>query len=134
MSRYKTEQRQKLLEIFKNNGHQYLSASDIQKKCSNEDISLSAIYRNLKSMEQDGLISKVIDGQKSEAHYHFVDPDCCVGSIHLKCESCDRVYHLNRHISNMIFGFAKDELNFSINNVAAFLQGKCENCSQIHNK
>ncbi len=131
MSKYQTEQRQKLLEVFKGSDNQSFSASDIIKKCENDDISVSAIYRNLKSMENDGLICKVMDNKRSEALYHYVNPDNCVGVIHLKCENCENTYHINKHISNMIMNLAKEDFKFSINSKTAFLYGICDNCSQI---
>ncbi len=134
MSRYQTEQRQKLLEVFKNSEHKSFSASDILKKCGNDDISISAIYRNLKIMESEGLICKVVDNKKSEALYHYVNPNSCVGIIHLKCEDCENTYHVNKHISNMIFELAKEDLRFTISDTSAFLYGKCDNCSQINTK
>ncbi len=132
--KYQTEQRQKLLNLFKNNHHHSFSATDILSEFKDEDISISAIYRNLKDMEKEGLICKIAEKGRSEAVYHYVDPDSCVGIIHLKCESCDNIYHLNKHISNMLIGIANDEHNFSINHSGAFLYGKCENCSQINTK
>ncbi len=131
MSKYQTEQRQKILEAFKNNEHNSFSAQDILKKCGNDDISISAIYRNLKIMEEEGLICKVVDNKKSEALYHYVKPDVCFGVIHLKCETCEKTYHLNKHISNMLINIAKDELDFNVSESSAFLFGKCDNCSQI---
>ncbi len=120
-----------LLRLFKSGGHRSLSAADIFKECENEDISLSAIYRNLKTMEDEGLICKVAGNRKSEAYYHYVNPHSCVGVVHLKCECCENVFHLNTHVSNFIFNFVQDEMGFTINNKSAFLLGKCGNCSQI---
>ncbi len=133
MSKYNTEQRQKMLELFKNSEHQSFSAGDILEKCGNDDISISAIYRNLKTMENEGLICKVIDNKRPEALYHYVNPQICHGIIHLKCENCQNTYHLNRHISAMLINLAEDEFKFSVNGSAAFLYGKCDNCSQISN-
>ncbi len=131
MSKYQTEQRQKLLDLFKNSGHQSFSASDILNKFGNDDISISAIYRNLKTMENEGLICKVVDNKRPESLYHYINPKSCLGVIHLKCENCENTYHLNRHISDMIMNMAKDDLKFTVSNTSAFLYGKCDNCSQI---
>ncbi len=130
MGKYQTDQRQKLIELFKSSGHQPYSASDILKKFDDESISVSAIYRNLKDMEQEGLICKLTQKGRSEAIYYYVNPESCVGIVHLKCEVCETVYHLNRHISNILIAAAKDDFNFSINRSGVFLHGKCELCSQ----
>ncbi len=133
MSKYRTEQREKLLALFKDSAHRSYSASDILNEFGEDVISISAIYRNLKKMEEDGLICKLAGKGRAEAAYHYVDPCECVGIVHLKCEHCDKTYHINRHISNMLIGMAKDDFNFSINHSGAFLYGKCEHCSQIIN-
>ncbi len=129
MSKYKTEQRQKLLELFKKSDHQTFSARDILSQFHSEEISISAIYRNLKEMEKQGLICKVNEKGRAEALYQYVHPQSCVGIIHLKCDNCGNTYHINRHVSNMVLNMASDELNFKINNSAAFLYGLCGNCS-----
>ncbi len=134
MSKYETEQRNMLLELFKNSDHQSLSANDILKHFTDEKISISAIYRNLKQMEHDGLICKVNTKGRSEALYHYVNPHSCVGIIHLICQNCENTYHVNRHVSAMIFNMASDEFNFSITSTGTFLYGLCNRCQTTNNK
>ncbi len=128
MNKYQTDQRQKLLQLFQNSGHDYFSALDIFNSLNSEDISMSAIYRNIKDMENEGVICKVNEKGRQEALYHYVNPESCLGVVHLKCEKCKNTYHLNRHISNMITCIAKDVFNFSLNNAGAFLYGVCDKC------
>ncbi len=130
MSKYQTEQRQILLELFKSSEHKSFSAVDIFNELKNDDISISAIYRNLKEMESDKLICKVNQKGRSETLYHYVNPKSCIGVIHFKCENCENTYHLNKHISSMISNIAKDEFNFSLNSSGTFLYGKCPKCAQ----
>ncbi len=134
MSKYQTEQRQKLLKLFKMSDHQTLSARDILDKFNNEEISISAIYRNLKEMEKEGHICKVVEKGRSEALYQYVHPHSCVGIIHLKCENCDNTYHINRHISHMIINLANDDFNFTIKDTSAVLYGLCNTCVEQGNK
>ena len=132
MIKYQTEQRKVLISLFEKDGHRTYSAHDIISAIPDAGISLSAIYRNLKALENDGIISKINDPKQAEARYHYLNKQDCVGVVHLKCENCNQIYHLNRHISDMIFALAKDELNFLLNKSGAFLYGKCKNCSQIN--
>ncbi len=134
MIKYATEQRKILLSLFEKNKHETFSANDILSEIPDAGISLSAIYRNLKAMENEGIICKSNDPKQSEAHYHYINPEGCVGIIHLKCEVCNKIYHLNSSISNMIFDFSKEEIGFSLNKSGAFLYGICNNCSQINSK
>ncbi|MFI3212294.1 MAG: transcriptional repressor [Eubacteriales bacterium] len=128
MSKYKTEQRKKLITLFENNIHRTLSAQDIATALDGQGISTSAIYRNLTEMVDEGLLCKVSSQNRSGSLYQYVDPNHCVGVIHFKCEKCDATFHLDRSISQMIMNIAKEHYHFSINGGSAFLYGRCENC------
>lgn len=130
MSKYQTEQRKKLISLFKNKQHHTLSVHDIYLALEENDISMSAIYRNLSEMVNEGLLCKVSEQNRSGSLYQYVDPDHCAGIIHFKCESCDATFHLDKSISQMIISIAQEHHGFTVNGSSAFLYGKCENCSQ----
>lgn len=131
MIKYHTNQRKVLLSIFEKDNQRSYSVQDIIEAIPDAEISQSAVYRNLKAMEEEGIICKINDPKQTEAQYHYIKPCGCRGVIHFKCEICGRIYHLNSNVSSMIYSFAKDELGFSLNKAGAFLHGKCDNCSQI---
>ncbi len=129
MTKYKTEQRKKLIDFFQKNMHRSVSAQDIYDSLDSRDISMSAIYRNLSDMENDGQICRVNDSIRQGMFYQYMDPDHCFNVVHLKCKKCDATFHLNQHISQMMVGYAKEEYDFKINCTGAFLYGECEKCS-----
>lgn len=131
MSKYQTEQRKKLISLFEKSPHKTLSAQDIATALENQDISISAIYRNLSEMVNEELLCKISGKNRSGSLYQYVDPHHCAGIIHLKCDSCEATYHLDRNISQMVMGIANDTFAFHINGSAAFLYGKCAKCSQL---
>lgn len=134
MNKYNTEQRKKLIQLFEGNPHHTFSAQDIASALHSQDISTSAIYRNLSEMVKEGLLCKVSEKNRSGSLYQYVDPNHCVGVIHFKCENCSTTYHLDRNISQMIMNIARDDYGFQINGSAAFLYGICEHCSKTkHN-
>lgn len=130
MSKYITEQRKNLLDLFENSRHQSFSANEIQELLANKDVSTSAIYRNLTEMVKEGLLCKVSEKNRSGTLYQYVDPEHCVGVIHFKCQSCNSTFHLDKNISQMVIAVAKDAFEFNVNGKAAFLYGECSNCSQ----
>ncbi len=134
MSKYQTEQRKKLVTLFENSPHQTLSAQDIAVALNDQSISISAIYRNLAEMVEDGLLCKVSEKNRSGSLYQYMDPNHCAGIVHFKCDSCNATYHLDRNISQMIMGIAQDSFSFEINGTAAFLYGKCSKCSHKNNE
>ena len=131
MSKYKTEQRKILVDYFEHNNHQSLSAQEIFTALDNQDISMSAIYRNLSEMEKEGIVCKVDGDNRQTAYYQYINSKECIGAIHLKCQTCDTTLHLNHNIAQMMMGFTKEEYGFIINPCGAFLYGKCAKCSQI---
>ncbi len=124
MEKYQTKQRQKLIALFEARVHQALTPRAIHDLLEGEGISLSAIYRNLALMEQDGLL------HKEGSAYRYVSPNECKDIIHLKCEACECTLHLNKSISRMLLDLAREEFQFHLNSSTAFLYGKCANCSQ----
>ncbi len=131
MKKYKTKQREKLLSLLRRNGHRSFSAQALFEEYSDEGISLSAIYRNLAEMEQEGLICKVSKKGEKRALYQYVNPAECCGHIHLICADCEETIHLSKSVSQLVFNLSEEEFQFSINSSAAYLYGKCANCSQI---
>ncbi len=130
MSKYHTEQRRILINFFKDSNHRTLTAQEIHDELVENNISMSAIYRNLAELENQGLICKVAEKGCSSALYQYIDPDECVGVIHLKCMNCKATFHMNRHISQMVIGIADDDYNFRVKDTAAILYGECDTCSQ----
>lgn len=128
MNKYSTEQRKKLVELFEANPHHTFSAQDIATALQDQDISTSAIYRNLSEMVKEGLLCKVSEKNRTGSLYQYVDPNHCVGIIHFKCEICGATFHLSRNISQMIMGVALDDHAFHVNGSSAFLYGICHNC------
>ncbi|MFI3208537.1 MAG: transcriptional repressor [Eubacteriales bacterium] len=131
MNKYTTEQRKKLMKLFEEHQHHTFSAQDIATALSNQDISTSAIYRNLSAMVGEGLICKVSEKNRTGSLYQYVDPVHCEGIIHFKCENCDATFHLNTHISQMVIAIAQESHDFQVNGSAAYLYGLCEKCSQL---
>ena len=134
MIKYNTEQRKALISVFQQAGQRSLSAQEIIDSLANTDISMSAVYRNLKTMEQEGLICKINDPKESEGRYHYVNPKECLGIVHFKCEKCASVQHLTRSVSQLVYNIAKDEMGFSLNPSGAFLYGKCRHCTKLESE
>lgn len=130
MSNYQTEQRKNLIAIFRKNPHKAYSAQEIINILDPKTISLSAVYRNLVKMEEEGILHKTNDKKRAGTLYQYVDPVHCDGIIHFKCNICEATYHLSRTVSQMVINLAKEEYSFNMNRASAFLYGECEKCSQ----
>lgn len=95
-----------------------------------QDISKSAVYRNVAEMEKEGLLCRISEKNRQETLYQYVDPEHCCDIVHLKCETCNNTFHMNKHVSRLIFNMAMDDYNFKVNAKTALLYGECATCSQ----
>ncbi len=132
MGQYSTEQRKKLFNFFKENLHESFSAKQIHEKINDESISISAIYRNLALMEEEGILCKMTNSGSRGLLYQYIDPESCAGIVHLICDKCSVTFHLNKHISDLITNISMESFGFKVNSQKAIIYGLCENCSQIY--
>ena len=56
MPKYMTKQRKALIEYLSNHTDEQLSARQIASDLADQEISLSAVYRNLSEMKDEGLL------------------------------------------------------------------------------
>ncbi len=126
MGKYNTAQREQIQKLFFENLHTTLSAKQIHEKLP--QMSISTIYRNLKSMQKDGLIS-IAKTDGIENGYHYLDPCSCSGIIHLICNNCKNTYHIDKNISKLLIDTATDNLGFNIDKDNLTLYGKCRECN-----
>ncbi len=129
MAKYATRQRKALIKFFTNNLHKQFTAAEIFNQLKDEDISLSAIYRNLLDMEDEGIISKFLSKDKKDTYYQFFDEEECRGIIHLVCLRCKETYHMDKNISNEVIQSIKNNNAFTVSLHAATLYGTCNYCN-----
>ncbi|ONI44913.1 hypothetical protein AN641_05370 [Candidatus Epulonipiscioides gigas] len=123
---YNTKNRQKILELIKNQQDRYVSIDDISISLENQDIkiSLSTIYRYIDYLVKENLISKHIDTDAKKSYFRYIGDDLsCKEHLHLKCKTCGTTIHLPE-------GLIKKENinNFKIEYDASVITGVCENC------
>ncbi len=128
MKKYKTAQRNVLLEFFRENKDKAFSADEIFEIIREKNISKSAIYRNLANMENNKEILKLVSNERNISKYQYMDRQECSGIVHLKCKKCDESMHLTKDLSKEIIQFAKDTFGFRVEKEIPILYGECEKC------
>lgn len=95
---YNTKQREWLSAFWKKHLDQAFTAKQIAEQLSATDaarISLSAVYRNLAAMEEEGLLRASVREGSREKRYQFVGASACQNRLHLSCVSCGQISHLD---------------------------------------
>ncbi len=130
MAKYTTEKRRILLEFLESSTHKSFSAQQAYDALKMQDISKSAIYRNLAQLEKEGLLCRVTDNDHKETLYQYMNPTQCADLLHIVCKTCNQTFHINRHISQMFINMVKDDSHFNISVHTSLLYGTCESCTQ----
>lgn len=129
MRKYSTEQRKILLAFFEENPDRQFAIEDIAEQlCEKANISPSSIYRNINDMVKDGSVARFPAQKSQQFLYQYIGGDACKSHIHMKCESCGQLFHLDDDSMQGILSSVKNTKGFSIDLKKTILYGSCENC------
>ena len=129
MSQYQTKQRKSLLDYLAQHPDEQLSARKIALELEPMGISLSAVYRNIAALEEDGRIRRCA-GEGREVLYQYTDAEACKDRLHMECIRCGRTFHLAVESADLLIEqIAKSEA-FTLNKRFTVLYGACKACSQ----
>ena len=94
MARYLTRQRKQLLEYLSEHTDEQMTARQIADALTAESISISAVYRNLSALEEEGILKRSIRENTREVYYQYIAAEECKDSLHLSCRVCGKSIHL----------------------------------------
>ena len=129
---YKTEQRSKLLNVMQSEPHRYFTAKELADILDHHNISLSAVYRNLSTMSQEGIVKKTIGKNGREAVYRYINSDECKNEIHIRCLECGKIFHLDHAVSESFRNKLMEMYSFAIDSSKTVIMGLCENCRKAN--
>ena len=124
---YSTNARKTLINFFKDNEHNSYSSLDLVELFE-KTINRATIYRNLKTLEEEGLIHKIFN-EKNKL-YEYVYADDCDHHFHLKCIKCGKIQHLHCDDAEEFIGHIKNEHHFNVSENMTTIYGICEECAR----
>lgn len=128
MSKYMTRQRKALLGCLCAHPDEQLSAQAIADALAGEEISLSAVYRNLSELEAEGKVRRSGRAGSREVYYQYIDADGCRGCLHLSCRECGRTFHLDPVCARRLVSEVQEAQGFAVDRSETVLYGVCERC------
>lgn len=128
--RYNTKPREVLLAFLEKNLDQNFTVSQIAHQLKDQNISLSAIYRNLSLLESEGKVRKSTNNGQKALFYQYLDSPCCADYIHVTCQKCSKIFHLNPELTKYLTNHLMKEEQFIITKIDSMLSGICKNCSK----
>ncbi len=132
-SKYKTRQREILIEYLKNVAGGHITVSDVCSyfKEQGAAIGQSTVYRQLESLVDEGIVNKYVVDVNSPACFEYVGPDSHADGevcFHCKCEKCGALIHLKCEELCGIQGHLFDEHHFKLDPKRTVFYGLCEKC------
>ncbi|MBQ9298590.1 MAG: transcriptional repressor [Clostridia bacterium] len=129
--KYKTKQKEEILQYLIKNSNNFVSAEDIEKYFKDENITvgLTTIYRFLNLLEKQGKLR--IEARKNTKYYQYISKECDQ-HFHLKCEKCGKLIHFDCEELEKLNSHISKEHNFSIDS-KTLIYGVCEDCKKGKN-
>lgn len=134
-SKYKTKQRELLLEFFQAAPGVHITAGDVcdHFKTHEPPIGPSTVYRQLESLVDEGILNKYIIDSGSPACFEYVAPDSHhthegESCYHCKCEKCGKLIHLHCNEIREIQSHLMEKHHFQLDPLRTVFYGVCEDC------
>ena len=128
MKAYSTEQRKQLLTFLEFHKDRQFSIEEIADfLCDSCNISISAIYRNMNKLVEEGLVVRHAKEGSRKFLFQYVGNRDCSEHLHLKCTSCGQIFHMDDTSMELIFLTAMKN-HFIVDKRKTILYGSCDCC------
>lgn len=131
---YQTKQKNIIKELFINNPDKHFTVEQILLEINNgvTSVSKATLYRALDNLVSLGEVIKFnLDGMCSCYLYNNKEHS---EQIHLKCEECGNVFHIDSKVVKGIDSKLMKECGFLIDNKRTMLYGVCDSCRGGNNE
>lgn len=128
LAKYITEQRKELISFFTKNPDKQFTSRQIANLLQNQDISQSAVYRNLAALEEEGMLCRSVKEGSREFYYQYVHLDECINYIHMTCVKCSKIIHAPSKATERMLETISSEVGFMVDKTKTVLYGLCKEC------
>ena len=130
---YNTKQREAILSYIASLEGTHATAAQILEHLANKGFSISrpTVYRHLEKLTENGKIRRYTTDGISAACYQYAESGAdCHDHVHLKCEDCGKLIHLECNKLDEIQQHFSSSHAFRVNALKTVFYGQCYNCSQ----
>lgn len=129
---YSTQKREVILDYLRENSDRAVVITDIVTHLADKklEVNLSTIYRYLDKLIKSGQVIKTVHSRKEQAEYQYIGGHSeCHNHLHIKCEKCGMIMHLDCSFMSQIAEHIMLEHGFLLNCEESYLTGICSECS-----
>lgn len=135
MAEYVTEQKKILKRILEENSDSAYTVEELMAKlrerCGDSAPGKSTVYRLITHLVEDGTVKKFSGEGSRKWSYQIVMGEHCDCHLHLKCMDCGKLIHLDESVSDELLDKVRTISDFSVNEEATVLFGRCGGCKEI---
>ena len=133
MMGYRTQQRNLLVSFFESHPDEVFTIDEIAQRMRGEQgdaaPSRSTVYRTVADLEKENYLKRTYLADRRSSAYQYRDPRACADHLHIRCERCHALLHLDADVSEAIAGLLKSDANVSLDVGNTVLLGRCKKCS-----
>ncbi len=129
--RYNTAGRRRLAAFMESHSERPYTVEEIYAAMTSDGyvVGKSSLYRLAEQLCAEGILRKFRENEQSAATFQYVGSDVdCASHLHLKCELCGRLIHLECSMSRELLSHILREHGFRIDSKKSVLLGKCGAC------
>ena len=134
MTGYQTQQRNLLISFFESHPGEAFTIDEIMQCLQNEqeaDVpSRSTVYRTVAELEKEGSLKRSYLSKRRRSAYQYHDAHACASHLHIRCEKCNALMHLDTKVSNTITRLLQNDANISLDVGNTVLLGCCKKCRE----
>lgn len=125
-----TRQKQLILECMKQAGGAHMTAEEIYDRIRSTDarISIATVYRNLRLLEENGTVKKVVVTDDSLGYYEMSDGLSPHAHHHLVCRVCGGIYDFEADLLEGLEKLIETTKGFVIEDHRVVFYGVCAAC------
>ncbi|MCR4990544.1 MAG: transcriptional repressor [Lachnospiraceae bacterium] len=130
---YKTKAREEIIAFLKDNPDKRFTAKEIFSAVSGKsgNINKTTVYRNLDRFCEEGDLMKIKEPNQDSWYYQYSsDHDHCDEHMHAQCNTCGKIYHLEKSFADEFEKNLFNEYGLKINHSKTVIIGKCDECSR----
>lgn len=128
VNKYKTKQRDEILSFFTEHGDSCFTARDVCQKVSCGE---ATVFRTIASLTEEGKLKRFVSGDgRSTAYYQLNSCEHDCGHIHLKCNKCGQLIHMDCGFIKELLSHFTTEHNFTVDSGKTVIYGLCEGCGK----
>lgn len=135
-TRHRSRQRELLLQFLRDHSDRALTAADctagLRDQLGEQQApGQSTVYRLLNQLSSDGIVKRLPRAGAMPQRYQMDGHQDCHGSLHLKCQGCGSLDHLDDELEGQLSREIAALLHFEIDAAQTTLYGLCAACQGL---